>query len=124
MASKQQKIRFLLRRHGQFGCTVSDTPGHCAQQVGPLVLKYTVMVECYHLDERQFVYAQEDLDTYFLAYSKEPLHLSCEALAAFCAKELREKVIASLGTEHVRVSVEISPPPYVGSAMASIGEAK
>lgn len=126
MASpKKQRVRFLLKRRGQFGCKVTDVTGHCAMQAGPLVLQYTVEIECYHLDNRRFVYAQEDIDKLFLELTERAgIDFSCEAIASECALELRSRVIMELDTPDIRVSVEISPPPYVGSATASIGEAK
>lgn len=125
MAEEKQKVRFLLKRRGQFGCNIAATDGHCAMATGLMVLQYTAEIECYHLDGRRFVYAQEDIDKLFLELTTRiGVGMSCEAIAEECARELRGRVGLALDTSKIRVSVEISPPPYVGSATASIGEAK
>jgi hypothetical protein len=112
------QIDYTLRRRGSFQVHVSG-PNHCSATPGKNILNYNVTIECKHTDDRGFVFAQEDLQSYFDKITET--QLSCEALAAEAAIALHKRISRVLKTKRIRVAVEISPPPYVGSATAAFG---
>lgn len=118
---KAQPVQFNLHRHGEFSVEVFGA-NHCSLKPGKNILKYNLTISCIHLDDRGFVFVQEDLSSFFDGI--EDVTLSCEQLALRSALEIRKMVCENLKTENVRVSVRISPPPYMGAAEAVVGELK
>jgi hypothetical protein len=108
-------VKLTLKREGQFHLEVYGN-NHCSPQDGGNIMRFKVAIECYATDDRGFVYAQEALQEYFDDLGDTDL--SCENLAAQCARELHEEITESLHDDNLRVTVELSPPPYAGSIEA------
>ncbi len=114
----KHEIYYILRRRGEFGILVRGD-AHCSTKPSKAILKYSVIVECYKTDNRGFVYSQEDLAQFF--EWTDQTSLSCESLAADLAQAIYGRIAQNIRSKRLRVTVGISPPPYVGSASAMIG---
>jgi hypothetical protein len=105
-----------LRRKDSFECEVTEDNSCGNNRVA--VMKYEVAITCIEpLDNRGFVIAQEELDSFFRRIRY--VTTSCEKLAIQCANAIRY-LVAEKGVQVTDVSVLISPPPYTGSAEARI----
>jgi len=114
-------MRYILRRKGAFHVLINGL-AHCSKEQRETILQYNLTIECNKLDKQKFVFEQDDLGKFFEDIGTTSL--SCEALAGVCASTLQGQVSEAIGSVFVRVTVEISPPPYVGSATAVIGRTK
>lgn len=121
IANIKNDVTFELRREGTIDVILTGGPdGRCSIQNKLTTLKYECLIETTELSDRGFVYAQEDLAAAFIKECGQ-VQMSCEVLAAQMAKVIRVGVRKEVDYEGVRVTVKISPPPYVGSATAITG---
>lgn len=109
---------FVLRREGSFHCQFTGNK-HCGTE-NALIVKFAAQITCRStLNKRGFVIDQDDLSAYFKKIQKTTL--SCEELAEHTARQLWDRVSGD-GLRVQRIAIQISPPPYVGSAEAILQE--
>ncbi len=117
----KEGVQFQLRREGTIDVILTGGPeGRCSVQNKLTSLRYECHIETKDISDRGFVYAQEDIASAFMKECGQ-VHMSCEVLAAQMAKVIHKGVTKEIDYAGNRVTVKISPPPYVGSASATVG---
>jgi hypothetical protein len=103
---------YKLKRQGEFTVKTAGE-NHCGT-TDSLTIRYTLLVQCpaTSLDSRGFLFDQTGIQRWF--DGQTTVTLSCEAYAAYCAREIYKLVRReNPGLDPSKIELSLSPAPYL-----------